>query len=944
MPQLFDYASVELEVDLNFQVSCVVGAPSTGKTTQLIRSVLELEKSVNPDQILVLTPSRSAAARLRDQIALASTLPSSSARARSVASFAFEQVARNTAGVKLMSGPNQQQLLAALVTKAQNSKDWGFNPKAVGLSAFAQELRDLVQVVMEFDLSLEDLQALWLEFPELKLAPLLEILPQYLAELSATQTLDPASLLTQARQSVGSKFAWVLVDDAQDLSIAGLGLIQELSKNSRVLLFGDPDAGVLGFRSAEPGEFLRFGNLQILKRTLTKSQEIQAVMARFARKLAPAGAGRQRSVLLSPDVTPKAEIFSSTSAEADALAAKLRRLRLEQDISFSEMAVVLRTQSQVMQLSTELSARNVPVRSSAAFEPVGQNQLTRAILETCQLALKQENAKLIKGILASSFIGLTSIELRRLERQLVHQLGVEADRAWEHVLGHGFSYESPEARVLNGLLEIIRKVESSEIHSAHQLISLVWEFVPKKLKVLALGSSEVALAANRDLDASLRLFAAAIRFDESPRGGLAEFVLQQLNLTIAEDTLAKFSEQDAVLVTTASALPAQSFKIVAMPRLQDGIWPNLRPRNSLLGAVSLRAFLSGRIDSPLLPVRSELADEIRLFYKALGAAQDQIIVSAMKSPDEQPSQFFAIGKFELVDQFVPVDFDLRRLVGRLRAQLKSGDQSAAGLLAGFALAGVPGADPANWQGLLEPSSQDPIFSEDEQMHLSASSLEAFERCPLHWFVKTFAVGQSSFQASIGTLLHSAFELATNPDDLLTYLESNWHTLEFENSWQAASQKRRALEMAILAGNYLKENPIADATEQGFEIEHGRLMIRGKIDRIERTSTGLVVADLKTGKTNLDAKDNLQLAVYQLAVSKLRPNEVVEGARLVSVGTGKLKVSEQPALDSESIELLTAAFDRFLDQGNLPDLVANVTEHCSEDGNCKLLLARQVSDA
>lgn len=943
MPQLFDYASVELTLNLNFGISCVVGVPGSGKTTQLVRAVLELEKSFEPDRLLVLTPSRSAAASLRDQIALASNLPATQARARSLASFAFEQVSKHSPGLKLMSGPNQQQLLASIVAQAPTAKDWGLNPKAIGLAAFAQELRDLVQVVMEFGLSAEDLQGLWAQYPELKLASVLDTLPEYLEELAATDTLDPASLITKAKQSVQPQFDWVLVDDAQDLSTAGLDLIEALSKHSRVLLFGDPDAGVLGFRSAEPGEFLRFGNLQFLTTTPAKSKDVQALMSRFAQKLAPAGAGRQRSVLASAELTPRADIFSSTSAESDSLAAKLRRLRLEQNVSFSEMAVVLRTQSQVAQLSRELSARNVPVRVAAAAEPLGQNQLTRAVLETCQLALSQENSGLIRGILGSSFIGLTSIELRRLERQLVHQLGLPINQAWEHVLGHGFDFESPEARVLNGLLEIIRKVEASEINSAHELVSLVWEFVPKKLKTLALGSSEVALAANRDLDAGLRLFAAAIRFDESPRGGLADFVAQQLNLTIAEDTLAKFSEQDAVLVTTASALPGQSFRVIALPRLQDGIWPNLRPRNSLLGATSLRAFLSGRIDSPLLPVRSELADEIRLFYKALGAAREQVIVSAMKGPDEQPSQFFAIGKFELVEQVAPVDFDLRRLVGRLRGQLKAGDQSAVGLLAGFALAGVPGADPANWQGLLEPSSQEAIFSADESIHLSASSLEAFERCPLHWFVKTFAVGQSSFQASIGTLLHSAFELATNPEDLLTYIESNWHTLEFENSWQAASQKRRALEMAILAGNYLRENPSAEAIEQGFEIEHGRLLIRGKIDRIERTPTGLVVADLKTGKSNLDAKGNLQLAVYQLAVSKLKPNENVEGARLVSVGTGKLKISDQPPLDSESLGELTSAFNRFLAQGESPELIANVTEHCAEDGSCKLLLARQVSD-
>jgi len=236
-----------------------------------------------------------------------------------------------------------------------------------------------------------------------------------------------------------------------------------------------------------------------------------------------------------------------------------------------------------------------------------------------------------------------------------------------------------------------------------------------------------------------------------------------------------------------------------------------------------------------------------------------------------------------------------------------------------------------------------LFAPDEPVLLSASSLEAFEKCPLHWFVKTFAVGQSNFQASIGTLLHSAFELATKPEDLVEFIETNWHSLEFDHAWQAQAQKRRAIEMAILAGAYLNENPAPHSVEQAFELEHGRLRIRGKIDRVERTSTGLVVSDLKTGKSNLDAKDNLQLAIYQLAMTQLHPEESIEGARLVSVGTGKLKVSEQPPLDPAAQAKLFESFAAFEQQGSEPILVANLSEHCSEDGSCQLLLARQVSD-
>lgn len=842
-----------------------------------------------------------------------------------------------------MSGPSQQQLLLELLGKATQVSTWGVNPKAIGLAAFTQELRDLFQVLVEFGVDEPRLAELAESFPKLTLGPAIELLPKYLEALADRNSLDPASLLAKAGDSLQAEFDAVLVDDAQDLSSAGLRLIERIAEKAPVVLFGDPDSAVQGFRAAEPGEFLALGPSQVLNAPLPQPPAVQQIMARVSSRIAPSGAGRQRAALQHSAESLVAPVFTSTSAEADYLAARLRRLRLERGIQFSEMVVVVRTRTQLDQLARELSARSVPVTSAASIEPLSQNPLTRAILDISKLALQEKTPEVIREVLVSSFVGLNAIELRRLERQLVHHFEVDIASAWEQALELGLEFESREARAFNRLLDLINKLGSTEVYSAHQMISTVWEFAPSNLATLALGGSSVALAANRDLDAAMRLFAAAQRFDERGGAETFEFVTSQLSLSIAEDSLARSGESESVLITTSSALAGKSFKVVAIPRLQDGIWPNLRPRNSLLGAASLRAYLSGRVEDPTQALKSELSDELRLIYKALGACREELVLSSMRSADEQPSQIFAVAGIELQEHSEAIDFDLRRLTGRLRRRLVEGDASAANLLAGFALAGIPGAHPALWQGLLPPSTLEPLFDSSEPITLSASSLEAFEQCPLHWFIKTFAVGQTSFQASIGTLLHSAFELARNPEEIASYVESNWHTLEFEHVWQSESQKRKALQMAMLAGNYLTENPNPQAVEQGFELEFGRLRIRGKIDRIERKPEGLVVADLKTGKTNLDASENLQLAIYQLAVAQLHPDEKVLGAKLVSVGTGKLKESEQKALDSEAIAELHAAFARFEQHGTSNLISANLTEHCSADGSCQLLLAKAVSD-
>jgi superfamily I DNA/RNA helicase len=89
VPELTDIAALNLSISLAYPISCVVGAPGAGKTSQLVKAVAQLESEFHPDRILVLTPSRLAAVTLRDQIALSSGKPSNSFRRETLTSSCF---------------------------------------------------------------------------------------------------------------------------------------------------------------------------------------------------------------------------------------------------------------------------------------------------------------------------------------------------------------------------------------------------------------------------------------------------------------------------------------------------------------------------------------------------------------------------------------------------------------------------------------------------------------------------------------------------------------------------------------------------------------------------------------------------------------------------------------------------------------------------------------
>ena len=60
----------------------VIGAPGTGKTTTLVALVADriLNQGWSPDEVLVLAPSRVAATRLRDRLALRLVVPTNGRR------------------------------------------------------------------------------------------------------------------------------------------------------------------------------------------------------------------------------------------------------------------------------------------------------------------------------------------------------------------------------------------------------------------------------------------------------------------------------------------------------------------------------------------------------------------------------------------------------------------------------------------------------------------------------------------------------------------------------------------------------------------------------------------------------------------------------------------------------------------------------------------------
>jgi RecB family exonuclease len=389
----------------------------------------------------------------------------------------------------------------------------------------------------------------------------------------------------------------------------------------------------------------------------------------------------------------------------------------------------------------------------------------------------------------------------------------------------------------------------------------------------------------------------------------------------------------AVRLLTAHRSKGLEWDLVVVAGVQEGVWPDLRRRGSVLEADALDA---GGPRAPLTPA-AMLTEERRLFYVAVTRARERLILTATSGTDdlaERPSRFLDETGLEMPDRVSSTTNTLSpaSLVGRLRRTLsdplvpKPLRGEAARCLAELADAAdddglplVPAAATQQWWGLAAVTPGiTPVRPLERPIDLSGSAVAAFDECPRAWFLnrEVKAIESTSTAQGFGSIVHALAEavvvgeLPADLDLIVERLDSVWHLLPYDARWQAARdhEEARSALQRFLAWHIANPRECAGA-EVAFEVTVGDdVKLRGRADRIELDDHGqVVVVDLKTGK-HAPTKDQLQrdpqLGVYQLAVRHggfADWSTTPGGAELVQLRQqvrGAVKVQPQPPLDPD----------------------------------------------
>ncbi|MFK0262322.1 ATP-dependent helicase [Streptomyces angustmyceticus] len=621
------------------------------------------------------------------------------------------------------------------------------------------------------------------------------------------------------------------------------------------------------------------------------------------------------------------------------------------------------------------------------------------------------DAETALDLLTSPLGGMDAADLRRLGRALREEeraAGQALPRPSDELIAQALAepqrlvaHDPAYARGAQRLGLLLRKAREllAGGGTAEQALWELWDGTPwpQRLERAAHRGGAAGRNADRDLDAVVALFETAARAEERTGGRGALNFLEELDAQdIAADTLTRRAVRpDAVRLMTAHRAKGLEWRLVVAAGVQEGLWPDLRRRGSLLEADRI-----GRdgLAEPLTP-GALLAEERRLFYVAATRARDRLVVTAVKAAaddGDQPSRFLT--ELGVAPQDVTGrprrPLSVAALVAELRATTVDPAatpalrEAAAQRLAKLAALHdddqhplVPAAHPDNWWGLYEPThSTVPLRDRDRPVVLSGSALDQLANtCSLQWFLGREVKADTPATAAqgFGNVVHVlADEVASGrtPADLTVLMErldSVWDALAFDAPWKSRQEKesaRAALERFLRWHVMERETRGRDtvATEHGFDLTlragAHEVRIRGSMDHVSKDAQGRAyVVDFKTGKqkpTGPEVARHPQLAVYQLAVREGAVDDAFDGrtpapggAELVHLRLGAAQKEGGDALPAVQAqqpleaggppeepggewvgELLATAAGRVLEERFTPTTGTHCT-HCTFRASC-----------
>jgi DNA helicase-2/ATP-dependent DNA helicase PcrA len=285
----------------------------------------------------------------------------------------------------------------------------------------------------------------------------------------------------------------------------------------------------------------------------------------------------------------------------------------------------------------------------------------------------------------------------------------------------------------------------------------------------------------------------------------------------------------------------------------------------------------------------QIQEERRLFYVALTRAKQHLTLSTVVNRFKKPSPF--LDDFLMnpkVQKADTVQTSPRVILPPMEEAAGPAAESAAapGLFGAAETETRAYSRVALWAKAFHPPRPEPL-------QLSASAIDAYERCPMKYMFQRLwnLRGGPHAAMTFGNVMHTTIkefvaELRKRGrvpiEEVTAIFEREWSSAGFPDDYQEQEYRKAGREqLTAFYQSYSAEPADVIYQEKAFELPlENEVIVTGRIDQINRIDGEAVeIVDYKTGKPReaKKANDDLQLSIYALAareVLELEPKRLV----------------------------------------------------------------------
>lgn len=904
----------------------VTGAAGTGKSWAIAeRFVRLIEGGADPERVALVVRSKGERAALRRSLfeRLGSSMSvlnvvTAHALANQVLSARWSDLDYDEAPT-VMTASEQFALIEELLA-GQDASAWKAYGGLLTLGGFAEQVRNFILRAQESLLEPEEVATRARERGLTGWEEVATFYREYLDVLDRQGKVDFAGMVRQAAAVAGKGdplYDHLMVDDYQDTTIAIESLIAGARADTLVVA-GDPDAHVFSFQGTTAVPMHRFAEVMGDAPVIELGQPHRAASVSMEARLA---------------VLP--------SEEARMIARELRRIHVQEEVTWGDMAVVVRRQGSMFEgLLRALDDADIPRNTTETWTSLTAEPVTAPyVLALRWLGRPQERAALVEAVLTSDLAGLSPAAARGLMRaaQMKNLMPVDA-------LGLDDGLTAQETAALTTLASVLQQGETAADRSVTEAFQVLWKGLPCSAAMILAAEGETRAAARRDLDAVQAFGRVIAKASEDGDVPVSAFL----------DSLGSEGEgpgfpaegragNNGVRVLTAHAAAGTEFDTIIIAGSVEGDFPSLTRPEPMFDLAVLEASMSQSTRN-----RLRLEDERRLFNMVVGRARRRVLLTASDSHDPDAvvtgrSRFADELGLEWIrlavlasDESQPISQAEAAAVWRSRlADLSA--PAAERLAAIEGLLALERVDPARWWFQREWSA--PATQLRDSVSTSYSRLNALENCELQFVLgqELGLGGRVGYQAWVGKLFHKLIEecedgkIERTQEALTAEVLARWRPQEFPSF--AVSEEFKRLTIDQMIPHWMRQygGQPAAAREQWFEFELDGAEIHGYIDRIAPiTSGGFRITDYKTGKPTDITKggENLQLGIYWMGVENdpdLSAFTPVRAAELAFVRGDKGAFKTAPwqpagraipewlaAMEQRTIDLLQRLRERYAD--------------------------------